>query len=125
MIGSESAPALPRSFAYAVSTPFWRARVAELADGEAGVGRLRGGDRVQDRLDLVDRIVLVAFDGEGDERGVAILCDRAAMDVLHVGDAGDARDDVRHRCGEGRRPCAGGAALDQDAFVGRLLEAVV
>ena len=52
------------------------AGVAELADREARMGRLRCCNRVQDGLDLVDGFVLVALDGEADERGVAVLCDR-------------------------------------------------
>ena len=34
------------------------------------MGALRGGDAVEDRLDLVGRLVLVAADLELDERGV-------------------------------------------------------
>ena len=102
-----------------------RARVAELADREAGVGRLRGRDRVEDRLHLVDRLVLVALDREVDEGGVVVLRDRAALHVLHGGHARDVRDDVRDRGPEGRRSGTGGAAPDQDVLVGRLLEAVV
>ena len=80
-----------------------RAGVAELADCEARVGALRGGDRVEDRLDLVDCLVLVAADLEVDERGVSVLGDRAAPDVLHGRQLRDARRHVVDRCGEGRR----------------------
>ena len=60
------------------------AREAELADREAGVSALRGGDARDDRLDLVDGLVAVAADVEQDERGVPVLRDRAPADVLHV-----------------------------------------
>ena len=64
VIGSESVPALPRSSVVRRHDALLRARVAELADREARMGALCGGDRGEDRVDLVDRLVLGAADGD-------------------------------------------------------------
>ena len=94
VIGSESSSGLAEVVAVRGLDALLGARVAELADREARMGALARRRPRQGRLDLVDRLVLVAADAEVDERGVAVLRDRAAMDVLHGCDAGDARDDV-------------------------------
>ena len=126
VIGSESVPALPRSFAVRRLDALLRARVAELADEEARMGALRRGDAVEDGVDLVDRLVLVAADLELDERRVPVLRDRRlAADVLDGRDLRDARDDVRDRGREGGIARPQRAALDQDALGGGLLEAGV
>src|SRR5205814_185610 len=98
------------------------ARVTELADEEAGMDRLRGGDTVDDRLDLVDRLRLVAADLEVDERGVPTGGDRTAMDVLNGCHLRDACDHIVDRRRETGLSDASRAALDQDAFAGGLLE---
>ena len=98
MIGSDSMPAFARSSPNVVSVPLTRAGVAELADEELRVSLLSLGDAVEDGLDLVDRLVLVAADLEVDERRVTVLRDLAAADVLH----GRHRRDARRRRPESR-----------------------
>ena len=97
VIGSESSPAFPRSSPYAVSTSFCALASPNSPMKKPRMGLLRGGDAVEDRVDLVDRLVLVAADLELDERGVPVLRDLAGVagserraDVLDVGDLRDA-----------------------------------
>ena len=85
-------------------------RVAELADREGRMGALGGSDGVEDRADLVDRLLLVAADRELDEGGTAILRDLARVrgverraDVTDGRHLRDARDNVRDRRIEGGR----------------------
>src|SRR4029077_17607837 len=99
------------------------AGIAELADGEAWVGTLRAGDRVEDRLDLVGCLGLVTADLKVDERGVSVPGDCAAADLLCRRQLRDRADHVVDRRDEGDVADPSGAALDQDALVRRLLEA--
>ena len=103
MTGSESSPALPRSFPYAVTSGIDLARVAELSDEELRVCLLQLGHPVEDRADPVDRRVGVAADLELHERGVAVRGDLPAVpgserraDVLDDPELRDPRDDVAH-----------------------------
>ena len=132
VIGIENTPALARSSANDGVDRLRGARVPELTDEEARMRALRVGDGVEDRADLVAGLVLVAADVELDERGVLALRDLAGVagrerraDVLNRRHLRHARDDVLDRSGEGRVAYANGAALDQDALAGRLLEAGV
>ena len=132
VIGSESVPAFAEVVPVRRLDSLLRARVAELADDEARMSLLRGGDGVDDRFDLVDRLVLVAADVEVDEDGAAVFRDLARIaaserraDVLDGRQLRDARDDVADRRREGGIADASGAALDQDALAGGLLEPVV
>ena len=132
VIGSESVPAFAEVVPVRGLDSLLRARVAELADDEARMSLLRGGDDVDDRLDLVGRLVLVAADVEVDEHGASVFRDLACIaaserraDVLDGRQLRDARDDVADRRREGGLADAGGAALDQDALAGGLLEPVV
>ena len=84
------------------------------------MGALGGGDRVEDRVDLVGRLVLVAADLELDERGVSVLRDLARVagverraDVLDGLELRDAGDDVLDRGLEGRIARRERAALDR------------
>ena len=89
MIGSESSARLAEVVPVRRLDALLRACVAELADEQAGVGALRGGDAVEDGLDLVDGLVLVAADVELHERRVPVPGDPAAFaerpDVPDVG----------------------------------------
>ena len=69
VIGSDRSPAFERSSSNAVSIAVDRARLAELADVEPGMGLLGLVHLVEDRAELVGGLVGLAGDLELDERG--------------------------------------------------------
>ena len=109
-----------------------RAHLAELADGELRVVLLQPVDPVEDRLDLVGRLVRLAADLELDESRAPVGCDLAGVgrverraNVLDGVQLRDARDDVDDRGLERGIVGVERGALDEDALPGRLLEAGV
>ena len=89
-------------------------------------------DSVENRADLVHRLVGVAADLELDERRVPVWRDLARVvrverraNVLDRVERLEPRDDVRDRGREGRVARSQRVALDQDALAGGLLEARV
>ena len=84
-------PGLAQILAIGVHDGLLGTRVAHLADEEARMGCLRRRDRVDDRLDLVRRLVLRAGDPEVDEHRVPVLRDLRRLDLTddrHLRDAG-------------------------------------
>ena len=120
MTGSESIPAFPRSWPYAPLDGLLSARETELADVKPGWARCAAATPSSDRLDLVHGLVPVAADVEVDERGVPVLRDRAAVDVLHRPASFETRATTSSIAAVKARiadPC--GAALDQDVLARR------
>ena len=109
-----------------------RARVAELRDEEVRMGALYRVDAVEDGVDLVDGVVLVAADLERDECGAPVLGDLALTagierraDVLHDVEPREPGDDVVDGGGEGRIARFERVALDHHGLAGGPLEAFV
>ena len=103
MTGSESSPALPRSFPYAVTRASTLLASPNSPMKSCGCAFCSVGHPVEDRADPVDRRVGVAADLELHERGVAVRGDLPAVpgserraDVLDDPELRDPRDDVAH-----------------------------
>ncbi len=132
VIGSEVTNACLKSLLIASLSLLLDARVADLLDGEVGVGGLRGGCGIQRRADAVLGLILVTGDLEAKQGGVPVGRDLpfiarrvGAVEALGVGDRGKAMLDVGDHSLERGVVRGRGAALDEHLLDLVLREGVV